>query len=328
MCPALLRVFFVPCVLCFLVLLLQQRCLSAALKPSPSSALLRHHDDDDDVEEVAQDVVRVEGRDRNSSRGREPLEDRLDRHIAAMEGRIRQLEGQVLELKAFASKQQREKCAHALCPVGAMKHGCHCLLYVNRSHSWAKARDYCASMTGRLVTVSSDGVQKHIKNFLKAQLGRQGVSEVEVLTGLIYTTQASKRPSYMGDNAVNHGGADGWYWHNLLNVTKVHPAEDFTNWAPGHPATNKTDVSFPPSCMHLEGKQRLQWVTTHCHRPKTFICHFNAVPTHGRDRNRKRKKKKKKERRTRHQGKRHRGGGRKRRQGGRRNRDQEERENG
>ena len=58
-----------------------------------------------------------------------------------------------------------------MCPVGTMKYGCDCLLYVHKGLTWRDAAAYCAGMTAKLVTVHSHGMQKHIKKFLKAQLG-------------------------------------------------------------------------------------------------------------------------------------------------------------
>jgi hypothetical protein len=59
-----------------------------------------------------------------------------------------------------------------MCPVGSLKYGCDCLLYVNRNAPWQEAQQHCASMSGKLVSIHSRGMQKHIKTFLTAQLGK------------------------------------------------------------------------------------------------------------------------------------------------------------
>ena len=78
-----------------------------------------------------------------------------------------------------------EKCANGMCPVGSMKYGCDCLLYVHRDLDWKEAAAYCAQMTGKLVTVQSKSMQKHIKTFLKAQLGKNCVTRRGSLLGLL-----------------------------------------------------------------------------------------------------------------------------------------------
>ena len=77
--------------------------------------------------------------------------------------------------KAVCMTVSEEKCANAMCPVGSMKYGCDCLLYVHHDLEWKRAVAYCAQMNGKLVNVRSKGMQKHIKTFLKAQLGKNSV---------------------------------------------------------------------------------------------------------------------------------------------------------
>ncbi|KAL8586225.1 hypothetical protein ACOMHN_021490 [Nucella lapillus] len=222
------------------------------------------------------------------------------------------------------SPRHSEKCAKHLCPMGSMKYGCDCLMYVHRAMDWGQAANYCAGMTGTMVAVTSHGINKHIKAFLKAQLGRRGVEEAEVYTGLIYTTRHSRTPSSFSRSMEHRiGGADGWYWHNLTHVTKLLP-KDSHHWAQGYPPSPKnSSAPFPRSCVILKGSVGLKWVTTHCSTPKNFICHFRAVPARNRRRKGRRRRKKKKKKKTERDGL-----SEEEQLGGGRNSDEEELENG
>lgn len=131
---------------------------------------------------------------------------------------------------------------------------------------------------------------------LSSYAGRRGMAKAEVYTGLIYTTHNSLLPAFMGAMDGSRR-ADGWYWLNLTEVTRLQD-DDFNHWAPGHPhpgnRTSGSSAAFEESCMNLDGSQKMRWVSTHCATPKRFICHFTAVPRRLCERTGNCKKKKKK----------------------------------
>ena len=136
--------------------------------------------------------------------------------------------------------------------------------------------------------------------------GREGLSRAQVYTGLIHTTRTSRLPVYLG-GGINGGSgrADGWYWLDLLSVSRLHD-DDFSRWADGQPWAhrNHSSVAFEKACMYLDGSQDLKWVPTHCDKPRQFICHFNAVPRARRKKSRKTSAKRQKQKK-RGRGRRH-----------------------
>jgi hypothetical protein len=112
--------------------------------------------------------------------------------------------------------------------------------------------------------------------------GKKGSANAQVLTGLIYTTEHGTKPFYTG-GTLEGGSANGWYWMSLNNTLIRLKDTDFVNWLDGHPQQHE-HTPMRESCMHMEGNNKFQWVSSHCHISKTFICHFSAVPQRLRNR--------------------------------------------
>lgn len=101
--------WFITCCFCFVFLLSQQQCLSAALRPAELDSEAEDGEVALDGVVLEEDLQRVRGRDSNITRLRHhgsKRERRLQRRLESLEEDIQWMKEQLLELKRYVSKHQ------------------------------------------------------------------------------------------------------------------------------------------------------------------------------------------------------------------------------
>ena len=101
--------WFITGCFCFVFLLSQQQCLSAALRPAELDSEAEGGDVTLDGVAVEEDLQRVRGRDSNITRLLQQgsrRERRLQRRLESLEEDIQWMKEQLLELKRYVSKHQ------------------------------------------------------------------------------------------------------------------------------------------------------------------------------------------------------------------------------